>query len=341
MVSSQSQLGREYQMGVKNWDFTPWQWVEIDELEPRTVAIDAPNYLMRRLSTIKRGRQIGRVPLSHIPVTLGLIRASLRTHVLPVLVFDGPPENLKRQPNPQLVAAAHDLYREFVKERNPYDIALSEKLHTSPALRLYFSLFHVKDLCKTLGVPCINAPSEAEMLAAVMCRDGIVGTVASNDADALLFGCPHVTKQLHLSKRKIFRATLDDLQAAIGLDLELLRDLAIVCGCDFHKKGVKGIGPRKGVVLLQRHGGLVGLLKAQGYTASQREEFILAREVFDEPNYLSSSGINVVLRPPMVPSAVRLLRPVLGSEKAETRVGEAVRLWKDFGRQQTTLEQWV
>jgi hypothetical protein len=224
-------------------------------------------------------------------------------------VFDGPPENLKRQPNPQLVAAAHDLYREFIKERNPYNIALSEKLYTSPALRLYFSLF--------------------------------VGTVASNDADALLFGSPHVTRQLHLSKRKIFRATLDDLQSAIGLDLELLRDLAIVCGCDFHKEGVKGIGPRKGVVLLQRHGGLVGLLKAQGYTASQREEFILAREVFDEPNYLSSSGINVSLRPPMVPSAVRLLGPVLGSEKAEIRVGEAVRLWKDFGRHQTTLEQWV
>jgi flap endonuclease-1 len=256
-------------------------------------------------------------------------------------VFDGPPENLKRQPNPQLVAAAHDLYREFIKERNPYNIALSEKLYTSPALRLYFSLFHVKDLCKTFGVPCINAPSEAEMLAAVMCRDGVVGTVASNDADALLFGSPHVTRQLHLSKRKIFRATLDDLQSAIGLDLELLRDLAIVCGCDFHKEGVKGIGPRKGVVLLQRHGGLVGLLKAQGYTASQREEFILAREVFDEPNYLSSSGINVSLRPPMVPSAVRLLGPVLGSEKAEIRVGEAVRLWKDFGRHQTTLEQWV
>jgi flap endonuclease-1 len=328
-------------VGVKKWNFVPWEWASIDELSPRTIAIDAPNYLMRRLSTVRRNGKFNRVPLGHIHVALGTIRAALRIHILPVLVFDGPPETLKRTPNPELIIAAHDLYRTFSSERDPYNHKLVYDLHGSPALRMYFAAFHVKDLCKSLGIPCINSPSEAEMAAAVMCRDGLVGTVVSNDADALLFGSPHVTKQLHLTKREIFRVTRSKLEAKMDLDLEHLRDLAIVCGCDFHKQGVKGVGPRKGVVLLQRHGGLVGLLNARVYTAFQREEYILAREVFDEPNHMSSSGFDITLRPPMIPTAVRLLSAVMGTEKAEDTVAKIIRLWKDFGEQQTTLEQFA
>ncbi len=328
-------------MGVKGWNnVIPWQWAELSDLYIPKIAIDAPNYMMRRASNI-RSRQSNRTPMTHIHLAFGLIRQALKRHMLPVLIFDGPPETLKRKPNPQLITAAQMLYERFLLKQDMYDRKIVESLQENPAVRMYFAVNHIKDLCRAIGVPAITAPSEAEMFGAVLCRDGLVGTVVSNDADALLFGSPHVTKSLQLSKGKMECTTLSELERTLNLDIELLRDLAIVCGCDFHKKGVKGLGPRKGSIELQRYGGLRYLLKARGLTPSEREEYIRAREVFDEPSYMSTNGVDLTLKPPVVTRLTRILGLAWGREKAETKTKEIVRLWKKFGKEQSTLESFV
>jgi flap endonuclease-1 len=313
----------------------------MDEITPGAIAIDVPNYLTRRLSVI-RGKTPpdGRIPLAHVGTFFSLVKATLSNHILPVFVFDGPPETRKRDPNPELVKRATDLFKEFSKEGDPFNEEISSVLWNSQALRMYFAAEHLKALGSVVGVPCVTAPTEAEMLGAAMCRDNLVETVVSNDVDTLLFGSPHVTKQLQSSNGRILRARLEDMESNIGLDLEQLRDLAVLCGCDFHKEGVKGIGPRKGVLLLQRHGGLVEVLKAKGFSHSQREEFVRAREIFDEPNYLSTENNTLTLNPPIVPKLTRLLTPVMAEAAAEYMVQKVIRLWKSFGNRQSTLEQW-
>jgi flap endonuclease-1 len=329
-------------MGVKNWNnVIPWGWADLDEIRPGTIAIDVPNYLTRRLTVMKTTKPPdGRLPLAHVGTVLSLVRATLSSHILPAMIFDGPPESRKRLPNPQLIQTANRLYQKFVKEGDPYNEDISEALWKSRAVRMYFVANHIKDLARVIGTPTITAPSEAEMLAAAMCRDSLVDTVVSNDADALLFGSPHVTKQLQVSNNRIFRARLKELEVQMQLDLERLRDLAVLCGCDFHE-GAKGIGPRKGALLLQRHGGLVEVLKAIGVIHSIREEFIRAREVFDEPSYLSTDGIDLRLSPPIVPKLTRFLKLVMSENAVETTVEKILKLWKGFGTRQSTLEQWI
>jgi len=330
-------------MGVKNWkNLVSWQMVGTDEISPSSVAIDVSNYMIRRMAVVPKPRSADkeRVPLTHITLTLGVIRAALRRNILPVFVVDGPPESLKRAPQPDLVYKAVRLYRRFSDSEDPWDSSVALPLYESPALRTYFAAEHIKNLCSAVGIPAIGAPSEAEMMCAVLCREGIVGTVASNDADALLFGSPHVSRRLELSKGQVERARLVDMEEATGLDLDQLRDLAVLCGCDFHP-GLKGVGPRKGVILLERYGSLVPVLRARGVSAPDRESFVRAREVFDEPSHISVRGIEVSIRPPVLPRAVRMLTPVMGREKAEVRASDIVRLWKDFGKEQTTMEQWV
>lgn len=328
-------------MGVKGWNnVIPWQWANLSDLYVPKIAIDTPNYLMRRASNI-RTRQSNRIPVAHIHIVFGVIRQALKKHILPVFIFDGPPETLKRKPNPQLITAAQMLYERFLLKQDVYDQKVADSLQENPAIRMYFVANHIKDLCRAIGVPAITAPSEAEMFGAVLCREGLVGTVVSNDADALLFGSLHVTKSLQLTKGRMECATLAELERTLNLDLELLRDLAIVCGCDFHKKGVKGLGPRKGSIELQRYGGLAYLLRARGLTPSEREEYIRAREVFDEPTYMSVNGVDLTLKPPVVTRLTRLLGPALGKEKAEVKTREMVRLWKMFGNTQSTLENFV
>ncbi|MFW9803480.1 MAG: hypothetical protein ACFFFC_12545 [Candidatus Thorarchaeota archaeon] len=248
---------------------------------------------------------------------------------------------MKRSPNPELILTAQSFYRQFKETRDPYDEEIASPLRKSPSLRMYFAIEHTRELARVLGVPAISAPSEAEMFSAVLCRDRLVNTVVSNDSDALLFGSPHVTKQLQLSKRLIHRATLADLESTTGLDLEQLRDLAVVCGCDFHRQGVKGIGPRKGMILLQRHGGLEALLKARGYGPIERREFMDGRQAFDEASYISTNGLFFDLNPPLVSKLTGMLTMFMTENRAEEITRQFVGLWRKFGTHQETLEQWL
>ncbi|MBY8997381.1 MAG: hypothetical protein KGD60_06600 [Candidatus Thorarchaeota archaeon] len=330
-------------MGVKNWNdsVVPWRWTGLEEISPGTIAIDVPNYLTRRLIVMKTTKSPdGRLPLTHVGTFLSLVRTTLSAHILPVMIFDGPPEARKRAPNPELIQTASNLYKEFVKSGDPYNEEVSEALWKSRAVRMYFAAEHIKDLARAIGVPAITAPSEAEMMAASMCRDNLVDTVVSNDVDTLLFGSPHVTKQLQVSNSRILRVSLEELETQMELDLERLRDLAVLCGCDFHE-GMKGIGPRKGALLLQRHGGLLEILKSKGIPHAVREDFIRAREVFDEPSYLSTDGIDLKLNPPIVPKLTRSLRMMMSENAVETSVEKILKLWKGFGTRQSSLEQWI
>lgn len=328
-------------MGVKNWqNMVPWRWTDVSELFIPKIAIDAPNYLMRRLSTI-RPTSSNRIPMVHIHIALGLIRQALKHNILPTLLFDGPPESMKRKPNPELIALAQMLYERFLVKQDVYDIKIVESLRERPAVRMYFAVNHIKDLCREAGIPAITSPSEAEMFGAVLCREGLVGSLVSNDADAFLFGSPHVIRSLQLSKGKMECTTLGELERVLDLDLELLRDLAIVCGCDFHKKGIKGLGPRKGAIELKRYGGLKYLLKARGLNLSEREDYIKAREVFDEASFMTAKAVDLTLKPLIAPRLVKLLQPAMGRDKAEAKTRELIQIWKMFGNTQTTLESYV
>ncbi len=281
-----------------------------------------------------------RIPLQHVSVTLGMIRASLRRGILPVFVFDGPPETLKRAPSPEIIQQAEDLYVEFSRSGNAYDEVIARRLGQNRALRWYFCVAHIKDLCTALGIPIVHSPSEAEMAAAALCRDGIVGSVVSNDADALLFGSRSIIRTLHLSAGQMECATLTSIQSACELSLRGLRDLAIICGCDFHP-GLRGIGPRRGVLEIQRHGTLERVLDAMGVPPVEQEEYLLAREVFDESDLLSFNAHSISLRPPLPSRLMQLLIPVLGAERSEMICQQMVRIWRDYGQRQSILEEWL
>ncbi len=331
-------------MGVRKWDFIQWELADLDEIRPRVMAIDTPNYITRLTQSYvyhQKRRDAERIPTQHVWAVLGIIRQALRHGFTPVFVFDGPPEALKRPPNPELVSSATELYRKFREHNDIYNSRLAEALNDSKAMQWYFAVNHLKDLFKAIGIPSFTAPSEAEMAAAVMVSDATAGTVVTNDIDALLFGAPHVTRAVKFAKKQIERVYLNDVAAGLKTDLTRLRDLAILCGCDFYPSGIKGIGPRKGLALLNQHGNLERVLKARGLPPNERATILDARAVFDEPMFLQLDGIPSSINPPLVSRVSELLRPVMGKERAKKTTEELVKLWKEFGREQVTLERWT
>jgi flap endonuclease-1 len=118
-----------------------------------------------------------------------------------------------------------------------------------------------------MGIAIVEAPSEAEAQAAHMARRGDVWAAASKDYDAMLFGAPRLVRFLTLSGREFlpsqgtFRPITPeviDLQRMLDT-LEITRpqliDLGLLVGTDFHP-GIKGIGPKKALALVKRHGAI-------------------------------------------------------------------------------------
>lgn len=326
-----------HRVGARGWsELLAWEWTSLDSLVGRAIAIDAPNYLIRRLSIDRIRHQTG-IPREHVPIVLGVILSALRHHIVPVFVFDGPPERLKRPSNSSLVGLASQTYRDFMRDREIADPEAGRLISTSKSFRWYFSVDHIREMCAAAGIPSMESPSDAEILASAMSRDGLVATVVSNDVDCLLFGTLHLIRALRLSHGLAECVRRDQLEASLGLDMSQLRDLAVLTGCDYSGRGVRGVGPRRGVLLLQRHGSLRRVALAIGFRSDEVEQLMEAREIFDTADNLPTHGIDVTLRAP-VPSALRrVLDPFIGAVRTERAVERLTHAWKEFGCFQSTL----
>lgn len=102
-----------------------------------------------------------------------------------------------------------------------------------------------KQLLELMGVPFVNAPSEAEAQCASMCKDGIVFGVATEDMDALTFGTPRLIRHLmapQSQNRDVMEFDLEKALQELELSQEEFIDLSILCGCDYCPS-IKNVGP--------------------------------------------------------------------------------------------------
>ena len=122
-----------------------------------------------------------------------------------------------------------------------------------------------KELIEALGLPIIMAPSEGEAQASFMVEKGEFYALVSQDTDGLLFGSPRIIRNLSVSKRRKKPGTqtyetvnpvIIDLQEnlkALNINRDQLIVIAMLCGTDFNVGGIKGIGPKKAILLIKKH----------------------------------------------------------------------------------------
>lgn len=256
-------------MGTKLKDLVVKQTVSLDDLKEKVLVVDAPNFLYQFLSSI-RARDGSLFTDSKGRVTSHLIGLFTRTTNLMqhnlrlVYVFDGEPPKLKHvevEKRRRAKQEAARLYKEAVKRE---DI---EEMRKYAARTSRLSDEMVKDaklLIKALGLPIIQAPSEAEAQAAHITKKGKAFAVVSEDYDSLLFGAPKLVRNLSISKRKklpkqmVYKKVEPELiniketLKTLGINQDQLIYLAMLIGTDYNPKGVKGIGPKKALQLVKK-----------------------------------------------------------------------------------------
>jgi flap endonuclease-1 len=288
-------------MGVILTPILKREQTSLKALKGTSFAIDASIEIHQFLALIRK-RDGSLFTDSQGRVTSHLIGLLTRTSRLiadfdmkPVFVFDGRPNPLKRrtiETRRQARKKAEVEYVEAVSKKD-YAKAWSKAVMTG---RVTGSILDdSKRLLTLMGIPWLEAMEDAEAQASYMAARGDVWAVGSKDYDCLLYGAPILARYLTLTGREWLPTqkrsrplvpeliNLSENLGLLGITREQLVDLAILVGTDFNP-GVKGIGPKKALKLVQDHGSIEQMPKE--IRSKLTEDLDNVRRVFLKPRVL-------------------------------------------------------
>ena len=291
-------------MGINLADIVTSEPRTLEGLSGKILAIDAFNTLYQFLAIIRQpdGTPLmdhqGRVT-SHLSGIIYRVSNFVSAGIKPAFVFDGEPPRLKAR----TIVARGEIKRRAEREwREAVEIgdlatARTKAMQTS---RLTEEMVdQSKRLLDLLGIPWVQAPAEGEAQASAMARTGVAYAAASQDFDSLLFGSPRLVKNLAITgRRKLPRKdvyvdvqpeeiSLEATLANLGITREQLVDMSLLIGTDFNE-GVKGIGPKKALALIKKHGSLEPALEELGVEIESKDE---VREIFLHPKVIEVAGV--------------------------------------------------
>ena len=292
-------------MGVVLTPIVQPSQLTLADLRQRSLAIDGNGELYQFLALLRLrdGTPLadarGRVT-SHLSGLFFRTTRLLAEHAVSlVFVFDGAPPALKAEEiaRRRAVKATFERERAEALARGDTEAAYAKATMTSRLTREMVE--EARELLRLLGIPTVQAPSEGEAQAAHMARTGRVWAAASKDYDTLLFGAPRLLRFLTISgkeflpSRGTFRPltpellTLDDELSRWGITRQGLIDLAILVGTDFNE-GVHGIGPKKALALVQRHGSIEEMPEEIRVAAG---DVAVVRQLYLEPDVTDDYAI--------------------------------------------------
>jgi flap endonuclease-1 len=275
-------------MGIQLGPLLETRKIKVEELSGQRVAIDGFNVLYQFLTSIRQadGSLLtdpkGRVT-SHLSGILFRFSKLVEKGLKLCIVFDGKPPALKRN-------LLEQRRRRKIKAQIEWEAAIeagdteTARTKAQQTTRLESHMINEsKKLLDLLGIPWVDAPSEGEAQVASLLNQGMVDYGASQDFDTVLFGASKFIRNLTLSgRRKLPKQQkwvevspeIIDLEMSfqkLELNREQLIDVAILMGTDFNP-GIDGVGPKRGLKLIQEFGKAEGALEKLGKEIKNLDE---------------------------------------------------------------------
>ena len=319
-------------MGTKLRSLITPAIVEKQKLKHAKVVIDGTNFLIKYISTIKQNGGIlfgeGGDPISHVFGFGYLVVNLLEVKIKPMVVLDGIPDEKKRLINERI-------QRKVVTFWRLHDGIDSSKRRQA----LYQNKFFLFDKIKAdlrhfltiLGVPCIVAPSEAEAQASHMVKQGFADIVFSEDYDCLLYGATRWVKEFHSTDKTVKLVQLKKVLSDLNISHLQLVDLALLVGTDIYP-GIRGIGPKKGLKLIKKHGFFEDIAKVVNLEVPENLEEL--RSYYLEPPKLSRGPL---FGHPNFSVLQEYLKDKMNAKRRDKFLKRLKKAVSDFRRTQKTL----
>ena len=204
-------------------------------------------------------------PINHIQGTFHRVVKFILAGIIPVYIFDGKPPEIKAG----VIAARSEM-----------------KIH-GKAVKVPQSIFtSVMRLLQLMKIPYVQAPSEAEAQAAVMCTQGVIDAVATTDTDCLAFGTKHQIIGLDGQAKFVTAITREHVLSGLGLTLAQFIDMCILLGSDYTTATLPGIGKVRSLKLIKQHGSIEAILAAEKITPPAGFTYKEARKEFTDPGVI-------------------------------------------------------
>lgn len=251
-------------MGVSLRELIIRHEIELKDLSGKTIAIDAFNALHQFLALIRTRmgelltNRKGEVT-SHLIGLFTRCATLLRYNIKPIFVFDGEPPKIKKEVIEKREIIKVEAEKELQKAIELGEFEKAKELAARTTRITKEIIASSKTLLTALGIPIVQAPSEAEAQCAFLVKSGIAHGVASQDYDSLLHGAFKLIQNLSVSFRKKHRIVKPELIDLIenlnylGIDQDQLIVLAILIGTDYNPGGIYGIGPKTALNLVKKY----------------------------------------------------------------------------------------
>ncbi|TYH34712.1 hypothetical protein ES332_D13G143800v1 [Gossypium tomentosum] len=258
----------------------------------RKIAIDASMSIYQFLIVVgRRGTEMltneaGEVT-SHLQGMFTRTIRLLEAGMEPIYVFDGHPPDLKKKVLVKRYSkranATEDL-QQAMETGNKDDIEKFSK-RTVKVTKQHNE--DCKRLLRLMGVPAIEAPSEAEAQCAALCKSGKVYAVASEDMDSLTFGAPRFLRHLMgpgSRKVPVLEFEVGKVLEELNLTMDQFIDLCILSGSDYCES--IRIGGQTALKLIRQQGSIEHILQninKERYPIPDDWPYEEARYLFKEP----------------------------------------------------------
>ena len=276
--------------------------IGLDALRGQTLAVDGNGELYQFLALIRlrdgtplqdsKGRTTSHLSGLFYRTTRLVAEYQLKL----AFVFDGAPPLRKAGEIAKRRAGRERYEEERAAALASGDLAKAYSKATMTSRLTREMVAEARELLRLMGVPTVHAPSEGEAQAAHMAATSPqVWAAASKDYDSLLFGAPRLVRFLTISGKEFLPSqgtsrpivpevlVLERLLAGWGIGREALVDLAILVGTDFNV-GIKGIGPKKALALVQQYGGIEHMPEQIRHSLGEDDMVNEVRRIFLNPS---------------------------------------------------------
>eukprot|EP00889_Picochlorum_renovo_P005304 jgi/Picre1/32334/NNA_007680.t1 len=266
----------------------------------RKIAVDASMHIYSFLVAVGRtGDQLltnetGDVT-SHILGMFFRTTRMLEAGIKPIFVFEGKAPDLKKEELAKRSARREGANAELEAAKEAGDKEGIEKFSKRTIRVTREHNEDCKKLLRLMGIPVIDAPSEAEAQCAQLCKEGHVYGISTEDMDSLTLGTPKLLRHLMApaaQKVSVLEFDHDMILKELDLTNDEFIDLCILCGCDYTSK-IQGIGPVRALQLIRKHKCIERILEEldpNKYKIPQDFPYKEARELFKSPDVLKQSG---------------------------------------------------
>jgi 5'-3' exonuclease len=237
----------------------------------KTVAVDTPIFMHKFGYTVGSGRPL-------CTRMLKFCKDLQERNFDPVFVFDGgylPEKEGERSKRFEKMCRSFELRKLCIVSIGGDEIEVEKSAapSTKPIAEDYLAF---KLAIENLGIKTRKAKFEAEALCSMLCLNGEVDCVITEDSDALAYLSP--LTMLHVGTADEVVIHMKHLLELLHLSQEKFRDFCVLLGNDFNSR-IKGVGPVKAFDLIQKFGTLEDCIEGR-VCEEQKTQMLATKTLF-------------------------------------------------------------